>query len=70
MRNYLIGLRKAKGLTQNEASSALGISRSFYGAIESGARNPTLKLAKTIADFFNESPGNIFFDQHDTKRVN
>lgn len=60
-RNYLIKLRKQNKLTQEQVSKKLKITTVFYGMIERGQRNPTLKLAKEIADLFNQSIEEIFF---------
>lgn len=40
----------------------LNISRSYYGMIESGNRNPTLKLAIKIAEVFGRKVEEIFFE--------
>lgn len=62
MRLRLIKLRKDRGITQQQASETLGITRSFYGMIETGNRNPTLDLAKKIADLFQVDIEELFFD--------
>lgn len=46
MRSYLIALRRSKGLTQTEASKALGCSLSLYRMVEEGKSWP-----KTKAEF-------------------
>ncbi|MGB9866576.1 MAG: helix-turn-helix transcriptional regulator [Bacillota bacterium] len=61
MRKRLIELRKTKGLTQQQVAEALGITRSFYGMIETGHRNPTLDLAKRIAEIFGADIDELFF---------
>ena len=48
MRKRLIGLRKGAGYTQQTFSDKLGISRSHYAQIESGEKNPSLKLSLKI----------------------
>lgn len=63
MRTRLISLRKERNMTQQEIADLLGITRSFYGMIETGDRNPTLDLAKRIAELFNVNIEEIFFDQ-------
>lgn len=62
MREKLRELRIKKGLKQKEMAEILNISRSFYGLIETGKRNPTLSLAKKIATFFNKSIDELFDD--------
>lgn len=61
MRKILLKKRKEKDLTQQEVADALDITRAYYGHIETGARNPTLKLAKKIADFYDEDVETLFF---------
>ncbi|MBO8169055.1 MAG: helix-turn-helix transcriptional regulator [Thermoanaerobacteraceae bacterium] len=62
MRRNLVKLRKQRKLTQKEVAEELGISRAFYGMIEQNTRNPTLKLAKKIARYFEANIDEIFFD--------
>ncbi|MDK2932358.1 MAG: putative transcriptional regulator [Clostridiales bacterium] len=59
-RTYLIKLRKKNKLTQAEIAELLSITPVFYGMIERGERNPTLELAKKIADLFNVTIDEIF----------
>jgi len=62
MRARLIELRENRKLTQEEMAELLGISRSFYGHIETATRNPTFGLAKKIAMIFGVPVEEIFFD--------
>lgn len=62
MRQELITLRERAGLTQEDVASRVGVSRSFYGHIETGMRNPTYGLAKKIASVFDTTVDSIFFD--------
>ena len=50
MREWLIQLRKHKGLTQQEVADQAGISRSYYSGIENGNRNGRVETIKRIAD--------------------
>lgn len=61
-RAILINLRKEANLTQCEVAEKAGINRSFYGFIEKGIRNPTLKKAEHIARVFNKSVSEVFPD--------
>lgn len=77
MRDKLIALRKQKGkelgikLTQEKVASQLNISRSFYNMIETGDRNPSLHLAKKIAEYFATGVEEIFFHNgNDVKKQN
>ncbi len=51
--NILKSLRVAKGLTQDELSKQLNISRSTIGMYEKGAREPDFEILELIADYFN-----------------
>jgi putative transcriptional regulator len=62
-RTKLINLRRMHGLTQQEIADKLKVTRSFYGMIETGDRNPTLDLAKKIAEMFNANIEDIFFEE-------
>ena len=62
MRKRLIGLRKGTGYTQQTFSDKLGISRSHYAQIESGEKNPSLKLSLKIKGALNYEYDDIFFN--------
>jgi len=62
MREVLSCKRKKSRLTQKEAAKLLGISLSFYRKIEQGSRNPGLELAQKIANLFNTTVEEIFFN--------
>ncbi|KUO71682.1 MAG: hypothetical protein APF81_22860 [Desulfosporosinus sp. BRH_c37] len=62
MRRELINLRDKARLTQETVAAKLGISRSSYGHIETGARNPTYFQAKKIAKLFGVLVEDIFFE--------
>lgn len=62
VRSELKRLRTERGLTQSEVAKALGITRQFYGMIESGDRNPTVDLAIAIANLFCASVEDLFAD--------
>lgn len=51
--SILKSLRTAKGLTQDELSKQLNISRSTIGMYENGAREPDFETLELIADYFN-----------------
>ena len=48
MRVKLRKLREAQGYTQQKFSEELGISRTHYTQVETGAKQPSLKLALKI----------------------
>lgn len=65
-REQLIKTRKSLGMTQANMAKAAGVHRSYYGLIENGNRNPTLKIATKIATALNSTveqlfPNDIFF---------
>ncbi|SHH06466.1 helix-turn-helix transcriptional regulator [Tepidibacter thalassicus] len=61
-RELLQKLRKKNNLTQQEVAEILEITPVFYGMIERGERNPSLELAKKIADLFDSTIDEIFFN--------
>lgn len=66
MREWLVGIRKKKGISQYKAAEMCGISQSYYAAIETGARGVKLPvpMAKKIGmalgfeweRFYDEGP--------------
>lgn len=54
MRNKLIEKRNKIKLTQADVAKELDITRAFYDHIETGKRNPTLKLAKKLQTFMEK----------------
>ncbi len=65
-RDELINTRKQLGVTQAYVAKKIGVNRSYYGLIETGKRNPTLKIATKIATTLNSNiealfPNEIFF---------
>lgn len=63
-RSVLVAKRKDKGMTQKQVSSDIGISRSFYGLIETGRRDPSLDLAMTLAQYFETTIVELFFNDY------
>ncbi len=61
-RQALVSRRKEKGVTQKQVASDLGISRSFYGLIETGRRDPSLGLAMELAIYFNTTILDLFYN--------
>ncbi|GIM46996.1 putative HTH-type transcriptional regulator YqaF [Collibacillus ludicampi] len=49
-RTWLTTARTERNLTHQELADMAGISRSYYTQIESGLRNPSVEVAKKIAD--------------------
>jgi transcriptional regulator with XRE-family HTH domain len=51
--NRVRALRKKKGWTQVELSERLGIDRSYLSEIETGKKDPSLRILKAFADGFD-----------------
>lgn len=50
MKNWLIAIRKERGLSQVQVSEAVGISQPSYCNIENGERGVAVETAKKIAN--------------------
>lgn len=61
MENKLKSLRQENNLSQKDVAIATGITTSYYGMIEVGARKPSLLVAKKLASVFNVTIDDIFF---------
>ncbi|KPC75515.1 helix-turn-helix transcriptional regulator [Laceyella sacchari] len=66
MRKKLYHLRGNR--PRSRVSQELQITPQMLGAVERGDRNPSLKLAKRIADYYGLSIDEIFFG-HDGNRL-
>lgn len=55
-------LRRDRGETQEELADALGVTTSSIGMYETGERIPRDEVKIKIAQHFNLSVGDIFFD--------
>lgn len=62
MRQALTDARKKNRFTQESIAEVLGISRSYYGLIEGGKRNPNYGLAVKISKILRVRINSIFFD--------
>jgi putative transcriptional regulator len=71
MKNRLKVLRAERGLTQEELSKELGVSRQAVNALETEKHSPSLDLAYRIAAVFNTSVEQIFENEHaqHTRRI-
>lgn len=61
-RNRLVELRGEN--SRLDVAKKLGITPQMLGAIERGDRNPSLHLAKRIADLYGTTVDDIFFNQN------
>jgi len=53
--NRIRALRRERHLTQVELAEMLGIDRSYLSEIETGKKDPSLRILKAIADGFQLS---------------
>lgn len=60
-RTKLVLLRRDKTLA--EVAAQLGTTRQMLGAVERGARTPSLTLAKRIADYYGMTVDELFFPE-------
>ena len=60
-------LRENKGLTQEELSKELQITKEYLSMLERGERNPSDKLKSRIATYFGVSISYIFLSINQTK---
>lgn len=69
----LIKERENKSLTRNELADTLGISEIMVRKLESGARNPSPKMARRFAMFYQKELEYLFPDifliKFDTKHI-
>jgi DNA-binding XRE family transcriptional regulator len=61
-RSDLIERRKELGLTQEQVAEKSGITRAYYTNIEAGRKDPSMGVAKKIADALITTVDKIFFN--------
>ena len=68
MKNHIEERRKARGMTQQQLASELGVSRQTIISLENGKYNPSILLAFRIARYFDLPIEEIFLydEQEDT----
>ena len=62
MENKVQELRKQRGMSQEELAENMGVVADYISMIERGVRSPGFALAKKIADFFDMTIDEIFFN--------
>lgn len=62
MKNDVRALRSARGLSQGELATALGVSRQTINAIETERYTPSLPLALALARYFESTVEEVFDD--------
>ena len=66
MKNRIEERRKAQGMTQQQLAALLGVSRQTIISLESGKYNPSILLARKIAQTFGVRIEDIFlFEEED-----
>jgi transcriptional regulator with XRE-family HTH domain len=64
----MAAFRVAKGLSQNQLSKKLGMTRDRIAYYERAARNPSLEVVQKVADFFGVTVGELLNDVSRTRR--
>lgn len=68
MKNRIEGIRKGRGIRQEEFAKALGVSRQTISSLETGRYNPSIFLAHKIALYFGMTIEEVFlFDEEEEK---
>lgn len=63
MKNRVRELRQARGWSQAELGSQVGVSRQAVNAIENGKYDPSLPLSFKLARLFDSSIEDLFFPE-------
>lgn len=69
MRAKLQQMREAQGFTQQTMSEAVGTSRSHYSQVETGEKQPSLRLALRIKRVLGYYGDDIFDNSTPVRRV-
>lgn len=62
-------LRKEKGLTQEQVSKIVSITKEYLSMLENGERNPSDSLKEKMAKLYNCEIADIFLATNSTKRL-
>lgn len=60
MKNKIEGIRKEKGIRQEDFAKAMGVSRQTISSLENGRYNPSILLAYKIAKYFGMTIEEVF----------
>lgn len=66
LKNRIEEKRKARGMTQQQLATAVGVSRQTIISLEGGKYNPSILLAHDIAVQFGASIEEIFIFEEET----
>lgn len=61
IRDWLVSARETLNMSHENVAEQSGISRQYYGMIENGQRNPSVKAAKKIGEVLKVN-WTLFFD--------
>ena len=68
MKNRIEGIRKGRGIRQEEFAKVPGVSRQTISSLETGRYNPSIFLAHKIAVYFGMTIEEVFlFDEEEEK---
>ncbi|HBP38661.1 MAG TPA: transcriptional regulator [Clostridiales bacterium] len=67
MRKWLVDRRKNRGMTQMDIAAKAGISRAYYTQLETGQRDPSIKVAIRLAEIL-DLEWTWFYEKHMTSR--
>lgn len=62
-KNNIKELRKQKQISQTDMAKQLGIRQNRLSLYENGYREPDLNMARQIANYFNMTIEEVFFDK-------
>ena len=66
MKNRIEGIRKERGIRQEDFAKLMGVSRQTISSLETGKYNPSIFLAYKIAKYFEMTIEEVFiFDEED-----
>ncbi|QTE21030.1 helix-turn-helix domain-containing protein [Polaribacter cellanae] len=63
-------MREAKGLSQKEVISAIGMGAAQYSRIENGKTDPSISTVEKIAKALGVTMAELFTDTNDLKEIN
>ena len=64
MKNRIEGIRKERGIRQEDFAKLMGVSRKTISSLETGKYNPSIFLAYKIAKYFEMTIEEVFiFDE-------
>ncbi|AKG36139.1 helix-turn-helix domain-containing protein [Paenibacillus durus] len=67
-RKWLTEIREESNKPKYEVADFAGITSQYYGMIEAGLRNPSVEIAKKIAEFLNFD-WTLFFETNGNKKL-